>query len=54
MTNYDEIVVIAVACIAEELGTDVHSVKVVSFKEITEFQEEKNEYISHQDEWKNL
>lgn len=35
-----EIVAMAVAVIAEELGTDVKKVKVVSFKEIDEAQEE--------------
>ena len=36
----DEIVAMAVAAIAEELGTDVRRVKVLSFKEIEETQEE--------------
>ena len=35
-----EIIAMAVAAIAEELGTDVRRVKVVSFKEIDETQEE--------------
>ena len=35
-----EIVAMAVAAIAEELGTEVKLVKVISFKEIDELQEE--------------
>ena len=38
--NKSEIVAMAVAAIAEELGTDVKKVKVISFKEIAETQEE--------------
>lgn len=36
----DEIIAMAVAAIAEELGTDVRRVKVLSFKVIEERQEE--------------
>lgn len=36
----NEIIAMAVAVIAEELGTDVKRVKVISFKEIAEAQEE--------------
>ena len=36
-----EIIAMAVAAIAEELGTDVKKVKVVSFKEIEETQEDR-------------
>lgn len=36
----DEIIAMAVAVIAEELGTDVKKVRVISFKEIVEAQEE--------------
>ena len=36
----DEIIAMAVAAIAEELGTDVKKVKVISFNEIKEAQEE--------------
>ena len=36
----DEIIAMSIAAIAEELGTDVKRVKVVSFKEIEETQEE--------------
>ena len=36
----EEIIVMAVAAIAEETGTDVRRVKVISFKEIEETQEE--------------
>lgn len=36
----DEIIAMAVAAIAEELDTDVKKVKVISFKEIDEAQEE--------------
>ncbi len=36
----DEIIAMAVAVIAEELGADVKKVKVVSFKEVVEAQEE--------------
>ena len=36
----DEIIAMAVAVIAEELGTDVKKVRVVSFKEVVEAQEE--------------
>lgn len=36
----EEIIAMAVAAIAEELGTDVKRVKVISFKEIYEAQEE--------------
>ena len=35
-----EIVAMAVAAIAEELGTDLKKIKVVSFKEVDETQEE--------------
>ena len=35
-----EIIAMAIAAIAEELGTDVKKVKVISFKEIDETQED--------------
>ena len=38
MSN-EEIIAMAVAVIAEELGTDVQRVRVVSFKEVSEEQE---------------
>lgn len=36
----EEIITMAIASIAEELGTDVHRVKVIRFQEINEMQEE--------------
>ncbi len=36
----DEIVAMTVAAVAEELGTDVRKVRVISFKEVNDAQED--------------